>query len=275
MSRLDENDIRFIQENIDAYDHCFKKQTGYYMEDVAKKAADLDKTPRKYRTAVVSVTSGLGVISRFAQTVCAILRHCSIDAFVTAADDVDGIYEAVLDCADIIFMADDTRFAAFGVRGRAIAENGICTGAGFAEALYCAMGKHRGKVLVLGASAVGGAAAAHLLRKGIPVDVYDTDPRVLAAAQWHGLTKLEKLPVLKKYDYIYDATTSAGFITAGDVTADTVIAAPGMPCGFTEEACGIATVIHNPLELGVLTMYCECAKKMDAGESGVTADGSR
>ena len=115
---------------------------------------------------LVSVTSGLGIISGFAKAVCAILKHCSIDAFVTKACDVDGIYEAILNRADIIFMADDSRFVAFGAAARAIAENGECTGAGFAEALVCATRDRREKVLVLGASTVGMSRCLLFIGKG-------------------------------------------------------------------------------------------------------------
>jgi pyrrolysine biosynthesis protein PylD len=268
MSRLVKNDIRFIKDDIDVYDDCFKNQTGYFMDGVARKVANLSKISGIYRTAVVSVTSGLGIISGFAEAVCAILKHCSIDAFVTEACDVDGIYEAISNRADIIFMADDSRFVAFGVSTCSIAENGECTGAGFAEALVCAMRDCREKVLVLGASTVGRAAAYYLLGKGIPVDIYDTDMGVLANVDMRcdGMTKLEKYPTLKEYKYIYDATTSADFITADDVSTDSVISAPGMPCGISEEACGIATVIHNSLELGVITMYYECVRIMESCE---------
>ena len=269
MSRLVENDIRFIKNDISEYDDYIKNQTGYFMDEVAMKAAKITEMPGTYRTAVVSVTSGLGVISGFAEAVCAILRHYSIDAFVTEASDVDGIYEAILNDADIIFMADDARFVAFSVSVRAMAENGECTGAGFAEALICAMGEQKEKVLVLGASNVGRAAAYYLLGKGIPVDIYDTNMSVLANVdrRCEGMTKLTQPPCMKEYKYIYDATTSADFIAADDVSADTVVSAPGMPCGITEEACSIATIIHNPLELGVVTMYYDCVRKMESHES--------
>jgi pyrrolysine biosynthesis protein PylD len=269
MSRLTEDDIRFIKFNIKAYDNRFHNQTGYFMDEVARKAVSLDKTPGTYRVAAVPVTSGLGMIAGFAQAVFAILKHCAIDAFVTETCDVDGIYEAILNGADIIFMADDARFVAFGVSARAVAENGACTGIGFAQALICAMKGIKERVLVLGASAVGRAAAAHLLKNGIPVDLYDTDIGVLANVDMscEGLTKLEPPPVLKRYRYIYDATDSAGFITADDVSAHTVISAPGMPCGITDKASGIATVIHNPLELGVITMYYECVQILESRES--------
>lgn len=55
----------------------------------------------------------------------------------------------------------------------------------------------------------------------------------------------------------------AHVIEKEDVTENTVIAAPGMPLGVDENARTIATVIHNPLELGILTMYCDCLKQME------------
>ena len=118
---------------------------------------------------------------------------------------------------------------------------------------------------MLGASNVGGAAVRYLLKKGFPVDVYDTDSHILekSESRCEGLTKLKKAPTLKDYKYIYDATTAADIITAEDVSADTIITAPGMPCGITEEACHTAVVIHNPLELGVITMYYTCIKNME------------
>jgi pyrrolysine biosynthesis protein PylD len=47
------------------------------------------------------------------------------------------------------------------------------------------------------------------------------------------------------------------------VTDKTIIAAPGMPCGVCPEAREKATVIHNPLELGIMTMYFDCIKKFE------------
>ena len=266
MSRLVKDDIQSISDEIEAYDLRFKEQTGYFMDEVARKTVHLSDVPSPYRTAVISLTSGLGVISGFAEAVCAILRHCSADAFVTKASDVDGIYEGVMKGADILFLADDARFVALSVSARALAENGECTGVGFAEALACCMGCRREKVLVLGASEVGGAAAAYLAGRGIPVDIFDTNPNVLRGMKIPGgkITKLDAAPRLREYRYLYDATTAADLITAGDVSGDTVIAAPGMPRGITEEACRIATVIHNPLELGVIAMYYKCASIMES-----------
>lgn len=264
MSRLVEKDIRDIQEGIGAYNARFRAQTGCSLEQVARAATGISSAAPR-RVGVVSVTSGLGVISGFAGAVCATLRAFSIDAFVPGTCDVDGLYEALRRGADVLFMADDARFVAFGASARGLADNGACTGAGFAQALLCAMGERRERVLVLGASAVGGAAARHLLGRGLAVDLWDIEESALAAAEasGEGLTKLKKSPILREYSYILDATPAAGLITAADVGGGTVIAAPGMPLGVTAQACGIATVLHNPLELGVLTMYYECLRQME------------
>ena len=128
----------------------------------------------------------MGIISGFSEAVCGILRYCSADAFVTGRCDVDGIYEALLKEADMIFTADDDRFLAFGAALHAVADNGICTGEGFAEALLCSMRMPDRRVLVLGASNVGQAAAQYLIKRGAAVDLYDTNAEVLDRAEIPG-----------------------------------------------------------------------------------------
>ena len=269
MSRLVEDDIRTIEEDIREYDKTFREQTGYTMCGIARMAAGMEKEPRLPVIGVVSVTSGLGVISGFAKAVCAILRHSGAEAFVCEGSDVDGIYEAIRRGAEIVFMADDIRYLAFGITAKGWGDNGDCTGKGFAEALYQAMEDKQETVLVLGASNVGGPAARHLAAKGIRVDIFDTDPAVLAAVKTDPemITKLEAAPAPGDYRYILDATTSPDIIGAADVTGDTVISAPGIPRGITEEACRKAKVIHNPLELGTLTMLYTCIRGMGGFEA--------
>ncbi len=84
-----------------------------------------------------------------------------------------------------------------------------------------------------------------------------------AAAAIKNAAAISAPPPLNLFPYIIDASTSADFITAEDVSDETIIAAPGMPRGITAEACGKATVLHNPLELGIMTMYFDCLKKLE------------
>ena len=139
---------------------------------------------------------------------------------------------------------------------------------GFAAALAQAM-KTRGispdqKVLILGAGPVGRSAAAYILEQGGKPYFCDTDPAREEAAvhSLPGTAGLGGETDKKEFQYMIDATTAGNIITAADVTADTIIAAPGMPLGVTGEACSIATVIHNPLELGTLTMYYSVLKQV-------------
>jgi hypothetical protein len=61
---------------------------------------------------------------------------------------------------------------------------------------------------------------------------------------------------LARCDLIFDATPSAGFIDAGDVTPDTVAAVPGLPTAFTPAAQAVlgSRHIHEPLAIGVAVM---------------------
>jgi pyrrolysine biosynthesis protein PylD len=165
-------------------------------------------------------------------------------------------------------MADDEVFTAFSTRNGVFSDNSWATGRGFAAAL-CLMMTQRGEnpvdaeVLVLGAGPVGSAAAAYFSHRGIPAALADLDEAKArqAAEKLPGIKAVKKPACLRSYPYLLDATPAAAFITEGDVTEKTLISAPGMPLGVSGEALKTALVFHNPLELGVMTMYYECASK--------------
>lgn len=167
----------------------------------------------------------------------------------------------------MIFMADDDVCSSFSVGGNVYSDNGYATGIGFAAALEMTMRKRKEEknVLVLGLGPVGRAAAEYLQNNGCKVWVYDTNPSAMEEflISHPEMKQLEDNRNKKEFTYIYDATPVAHVIGKEDVTKNTVIAAPGMPLGVDEDARKIATVIHNPLELGILTMYCDCLKQME------------
>lgn len=271
MTRLVEEDINTLIINLKAYDGTLKQQTGMALVDIAMGAVGRKKPFRSLKVAVVPVTSGLGIIDGFSDTVCGILRYCGIDAYVTQSTDVGGIQEAYRMGAEMIFMADDDVCSAFAVGSNAYSDNGYATGIGFAAALEIAMRekKEAKNVLVLGLGPVGRSAAEYLQQNGCDVWVYDTNPNATEdfLASHPGVKQLSDSRDKKKFTYIYDATPVAHVIGKEDVTEKTVIAAPGMPLGVDEDARKIATVIHNPLELGILTMYCDCLKQMEEAGS--------
>lgn len=270
MTRLVEADINEVVIRLRQYDEELKQQIGHSLVEVAMHAVNLEKRVTDYKTAVVPVTSGLGIIDGFSDTVCGILKYCGIDAYVTQGTDVAGLQEAYGTGAELVFMADDNICSAFSIVGKPVfSDNGYATGTGFAAALTMGM-KEKEEVLVMGAGPVGTAAAAYLDAQEIPVSVYDVLPEKATKAV-EGLTHAAVLKEGRKkheFTYIFDGTPVGEVLSVSDVRKDTLIAAPGMPLGITEEGRKIATVIYNPLELGIITMYFDCVKQL-AGEGAV------
>jgi len=269
MSRLTESDIDKIEAKLQDYDRLFCEQTGYTMEKLAKKAIGLTEKTDKPKTAVIPVTSGLGIIGGFSQTVAAILRFCRVETVITEATDVAGLQQAYLSKCGVAFLADDNVCAAFSIGSAAHSDNGFATGRGFAAALTAAMRKRAicptgQRVLIIGAGPVGKAAAQYLSEQGaIPV-ICDLDitKAADAATTIKGAEWINPPAGINQYAYIVDASTAGDFITEENVTEDTIIAAPGMPCGVIAAAAKKATVIHNPLELGIIAMYFDCVRQM-------------
>ncbi|UWG98171.1 3-methylornithyl-N6-L-lysine dehydrogenase PylD [Dehalobacter sp. DCM] len=270
MSRLLKSDINFIKAQIGAYDEHFREQTGCKMAEIAKKAVGYTQEECVVKTAVVPVTSGLGLISGFSQAVGAILRYAGAEVMITEKTDVAGLQHAFMSPCKLAFMADDDVCAAFGINAAAHSDNGWATGSGFAAALTEAM-KKQGidpvgqRVLIIGSGPVGQAAAEYIAQQNAVPVICDLDQHkasALAASLRNSQWVSAPAPV-KEYAYIVDASPAGNFITGKDVRATTIIAAPGMPCGVTPEATKKATVIHNPLELGIMTMYFDCLKQLE------------
>ena len=114
MTRLVREDIFEIEEKIGQYDQYFMSQTGKTMAQIARTAAGVTGEIVPYGVTVIPVTSGLGIISTFSESVAAILKHAGIHAVVSKRTDVAGIQEAYLSGREIIFMADDDVFSASG-----------------------------------------------------------------------------------------------------------------------------------------------------------------
>lgn len=265
MSRLIPSDISHIQASMQEYDEKFCKQTGMTMAQACRHALYLTKDFKPKKTAVVPVTSGLGIISKFSQSVCAILRHAGAQAFVTEKTDVAGLQEAYLSGAEIVFMADDDVYAALSTGGAYQSDNGYATGIAFAAALDAAVACAGKTVLVLGAGPVGAAAAKWIDDCGAKVELYDpqTEKAQYAASACRNVKTLAQAPDLKQYKYILDATPNGGWIKAQDVAEGTVFSVPGMPLSLTDEAAQKVKLIHNPLELGTIAMYYDCLNQME------------
>ena len=62
---------------------------------------------------------------------------------------------------------------------------------------------------------------------------------------------------LGRYTVFFDASTAANIIEAKHIKPETLIAAPGMPLGLTDEAYSLVEqrLIHDVLEIGVAAMF--------------------
>lgn len=261
MTRLVERDVANIAETLDDLDRRSREMTGASIEELARETAKCPKIERHLRTAVVPVTAGLGLIGGFNVSCQAILKHCGADAFITETTDVAGIQEAYRRGAELLFTADDDVCTMVSTEAPVYSDNGYATGRAFAVALEHMIGKE--EVLVLGAGPVGLAALQYLTERGFKTTVHDTDPEKGARAGALTGARFESDPTcFRRFDSLLDATNAGGFITIGDVTAETCVSAPGMPLCLTEDAAPIVHLFHNPLELGVTTMYFDCARQL-------------
>jgi pyrrolysine biosynthesis protein PylD len=259
MSRLTECDIEKVSDFLSQTDKISVDLIGLRLSEIASNAVVLSAKPKHKKCGVVPVTSGLGVISNFSETVVSILKYLGAEAFVTKKTDISGIAEAYEKNADIIFAADDDTFSAICTRKQYISDNGKSTGIGFAEAL-CSVYKKDSEILVIGAGPVGRAAAKYIGGKGFPVCLFDNNPDKLSDFSEAGNVKILKNCDFSEYKYILCAANTGGFITSSDVDKKTFISAPGMPLCVDEEALKAVTLFHNPLELGVAVMYYDCLK---------------
>ncbi len=248
-----------------------RAQTGAGLLGIAAEAAGLSESQLKQlvaeaRIGVVPLTTGLGIIGGFSDTVQGILSFLGADAFVTAATDVAGFNEALAAGAKQIFMADDLTCSLIDLRTRCTADNGIATGRGFAAALSLAAKNITGcTVTVLGAGPVGRAAVYYFLSKGAKVVLFDKNPTCLARmGEVPGVTLATGgTDALAAGSLYFEATTARDTITLADMSEDTLVAAPGIPLGISAEAMAKygRQVIQDPLELGVASMLsCLLAK---------------
>ena len=132
MTRLIEDWIIDINDNMESMENNLIMKTGMGYLQLASRACGIKteeflRFVETARIAVIPVTTGQGRISFFTDSVSSILRHMGFDVFTTIGTDVDGMYEACINDADIIFMADDDRFIALNIRKGAVADNGIAT----------------------------------------------------------------------------------------------------------------------------------------------------
>ena len=259
MTRLTDDDVRSISDTLDELDAMLREKAGRGLKSIACEAAGIPENmidPRIFEIAVVPITSGLGVITRFSESVRDACKWLGFDSYVTDGTDVTGFADAVDRKASIIFMADDYQYIAYNTAAKRQADNSTGTAMGYVACLDASAKGVRGKeVLVLGAGRVGSRAARLLTDKGARVVIADVDvPKAQAvAASIPGVTVAEDIPAaISSHDLILNA--SPAHVDSDLIREGAIISSPGVPHTFDDAAYAKATVIHDPLVIGTAAM---------------------
>ena len=262
MTRLTSNDLINTRTMCRDWDEFLRHWAGIGLIEIAARVSgkSLDaimSAAGSRKVFAVPVTTGLGRIDTFSESVAAIIGTMGFDARVTDGCDVDGIYEACSRGGDMIFMADDNRYVGVNLRNGSVGENNIATSLGYVEVLDAAAEGLSGKdVLVTGYGTVGRGMSLALIAKGAGVYIYDSDMTRSAAAEGEGLRVIADMSRIKEFDLIADATNSGGWLTNELLSEDPIIVAPGVPVSLDLAAMDRhrGRFFHDPLDIGTAAM---------------------
>lgn len=258
MTRLTSEYIKDVPTHGADLDSTIEAATGRKLRQLALEAAGLDDDTdlSVFTAAVVPITSGLGVIGGFAQSIDAILTRLGIDSHVTSDTDVKGFSEATLSGADLVFMADDKMFVAYNTRERKFISNHYGTALGYAYILCRSSEGVRGKkVLVIGAGFVGSRSARILRDYGADVTITDIIPEKadMVASELGIRSEHDVESAVSEHMYILNAAPAS--FPGSIMRPGVIISTSGVPHYFDEEAWSKArAIVHDPLEIGTAFM---------------------
>lgn len=263
---LTEKDVTQLPERLPAYEAELVKKTGLSLREIAIRSMEVSEEAltaaiASYTVAVVPITAGGGVVENFSEAVRGILAYLGVNVFKTRESDVAGVAEGVERGADIVFFADDNRFVALNLPLRRVTDNAEATAKGYATALEAMAGglSQREVLVVGGAGRVGWNAVLALESKGAKVAACDIDQRRMdSLAKGHEVIVERNLEeAVSRYTVFFDASPAADIIEAEHIKPETLVAAPGMPLGLTDEAYSLVErrLIHDVLEIGVAAMF--------------------
>ena len=263
---LTEKDVTQLPERLPAYEAELVKKTGLSLREIAIRSMEVSEEAltaaiASHTVAVVPITAGGGVVENFSEAVRGILAYLDVNVFKTRESDVAGVAEGVERGADIVFFADDNRFVALNLPLRKVTDNAEATARGYVTALEAMAGglSQRGVLVVGGAGQVGWNAVLALESKGAKVAACDIDQqRMDSLAKGHEVIVERNLEeAVSRYTVFFDASPAADIIEAKYIKPETLVAAPGMPLGLTDEAYSLVKqrLIHDVLEIGVAAMF--------------------
>ncbi len=263
---LTEKDVTQLPERLPAYEAELVKKTGLSLREIAIRSMEVSEEAltaaiASHTVAVVPITAGGGVVENFSEAVRGILAYLDVNVFKTRESDIAGVAEGVERGADIVFFADDNRFGALNLPLRRVTDNAEATARGYVTALEAMAGglSQREVLVVGGAGRVGWNAVLALESKGAKVAACDTNQqRMGSLAKGHEVIVERNLEeAVSRYTVFFDASPAADIIEAKYIKPETLVAAPGMPLGLTDEAYSLVKqrLIHDVLEIGVAAMF--------------------
>ena len=276
MTRLKTEWIDYMLDGMNDYNSSLKAKTGFdlaglTMDTFGISKEKYDRLTGSLLVAAVPVTQGEGIISSFSESVAAIVRSMGFRTYVSEDTDVEGIYGSILMDADVVYMADDTRYLAFSRDNGSFGENNYATALGFIMVMRAMMKKagldiSKEKILVIGNGLVGEEAVQILLNHGINFDMYDKDPKAVEAFRDLDTGKyvLSSPEEIKDYRFILDFTNEGGWLKDEMLGADVIYASPGVPLSLDEKAAERLqnTAVYDNLEIGTAMMLGEILKTM-------------
>ena len=276
MTRLKTEWIDYMLDGMNDYNSSLKAKTGFdlaglTMDTFGISKEKYDRLTGSLLVATVPVTQGEGIISSFSESVAAIIRSMGFRTYVSEDTDVEGIYGSILMDADVVYMADDTRYLAFSRDNGSFGENNYATALGFIMVMRAMMKKagldiSKEKILVIGNGLVGEEAVQILLNHGIDFDMYDKDPKAVEAFRDLDTGKyvLSSPEEIKDYRFILDFTNEGGWLKDEMLGTDVIYASPGVPLSLDEKAAERLqnTAVYDNLEIGTAMMLGEILKTM-------------
>ena len=276
MTRLKTEWIDYMLDGMNDYNSSLKAKTGFdlaglTMDTFGISKEKYDRLTGSLLVAAVPVTQGEGIISSFSESVAAIIKSMGFRTYVSEDTDVEGIYGSILMDADVVYMADDTRYLAFSRDNGSFGENNYATALGFIMVMRAMMKKagldiSKEKILVIGNGLVGEEAVQILLNHGIDFDMYDKDPKAVEAFRDLDAGKyiLSSPEEIKDYRFILDFTNEGGWLKDEMLGTDVIYASPGVPLSLDEKAAERLqnTAVYDNLEIGTAMMLGEILKTM-------------
>ena len=262
MTRLTDDMVKDVIVSLDNVDVMLHRLTGMNVLELAFDALGLerDSVDMDLKVSVVPVTSGLGVIRGFSESVAGIMNRLGMKASVTDGADVTGFAEAISSGSDIVFMADDVQCISYNVEAGMYSNNSFSTAAGYTTALKAAAGGLKDKeVLIIGAGRVGSIAAKMMVDMSAKVSVFDVEGE--KAQNLHKKLGVNVLLDVNEAisNHILILNASPAPMDGKVIREGSIISTPGIPHVFDEEGRGKAKIIHDPLEIGVAVMAVQSA----------------